>query len=87
MQDPKAQTGELELAALPFDMGDVKALHKTVQEVQSSLKSFLPAPKPKSTKRKAGEDEEQKECNGAAGTAAETEALPKRRRAKGPGTK
>lgn len=86
-EDPKAQTGEVELAALPFDMGDVKTLHKTVQEVQSSLKSFLPAPKPKSTKRKAGEDEEQKECNGAAGTAAETEALPKRRRAKGPGTK
>ena len=86
-EDPKVQTGEVELTALPFDMGDVKTLHKTVQEVQSSLKSLLPVPKPKSAKRKAGAEEEQKEGTGAAGTAAEKEALPKRRREKGPGTK
>ena len=85
-EDPKAQAGEIELARLPFDMSDVKTLHKTVAEVQSSLKTLLPAPKPKDPKRKKGE-EEQKQGEGAAAATADEAPLQKRRRGKGPGTK
>ena len=85
-EDPKAQTGELQMDLLPFDMADVKTLHKTVAEVQSSLKTFLPVPKPKGTKRKSGDTEQQQD--GASEAAApEQAALPKRRRGKGPQAK
>ena len=55
-EEEAAQTGKVALTAPPFDMADVKCLHKTVVEVQANLRQHLPVPKAKAAgKRKAAE--------------------------------
>ena len=51
-EDDKVQSGETTLKSLPFDLPELKCLHKTVGEVQSALKALLPPPKPKAEPQK-----------------------------------
>lgn len=74
--DAKVASGETGMTPLPFDQAELKCLHKTVAEVQSSLKVLLPAPKAKAASQKRAHD-------GGSDKAAEADAEPrKRRRAK-----
>ena len=51
-EDAKVQSGETTLTPLPFDLPELKCLRKTVGEVQSALKTLLPAPKAKTAPQK-----------------------------------
>lgn len=82
------QSGAESQPLLPFDLNDVKMLHKTCVEVQKSLRPLLPVPKRKAKAKAAPTPAQATEDAGPVATEAEEPAsgppLQKRRKVKSP---